>query len=137
MSDTKIKSWSFLLLFILLLFLHNENSQTYISESFICHCHVTWLMNSSSFFTFNINMVKKISAEEQKVKQLKALTKGKNLGMNQSMNIQPGIIISKKSFEGLVKEKSETSKLYYLHKKGNDMLSVNIDGFFHEQIKLL
>ncbi len=55
----------------------------------------------------------------------KALKKGVSLKMGESVNVQEGIAISKQSFEGLVKEKAQNSKLYYLHKKGTEIESVN------------
>ncbi len=49
-----------------------------------------------------------------------ALKEGKGLQLNQTKQVSPGIQISKKSFEQLIKEKAATSQLYYLHPKGND-----------------
>ena len=52
---------------------------------------------------------------------LTALKKGKGLKLNEERDVSPGITISKKSFEALVKEKSKSSQLIYLHKKGTDI----------------
>lgn len=50
-----------------------------------------------------------------------ALEKGRNLSLNESTEVWPGITIAKKSFEALVREKAKTSNIYYLHKKGEDI----------------
>lgn len=50
-----------------------------------------------------------------------ALEKGRNLKLNESIEADVGIIISKRSFESLIKEKSKTSQLIYLHPKGTDI----------------
>jgi len=49
-----------------------------------------------------------------------ALEKGKNLELNESLEVHPGIVISKKSFEQLIKEKANY-QIIYLHKKGKDI----------------
>lgn len=54
-----------------------------------------------------------------------ALKKGINLNLNEQIGVSPGIIISKKSFETLIKEKSTSSQLIYLHKKGEDLRQFN------------
>lgn len=57
-----------------------------------------------------------------------ALKKGKLLEINQEMGVSPGIKVAKKSFEALVKEKSKTSQLFYLHKKGADVRETELKG---------
>ncbi len=57
-----------------------------------------------------------------------ALMKGKPLEINEEADVSPGIKVAKKSFEALVKEKSNTSQLFYLHKKGNDIREVKFEG---------
>jgi tRNA (pseudouridine54-N1)-methyltransferase len=67
--------------------------------------------------------VKSLSPDERNVaSHIKiALEKGKNLKLNESVESEPGIIVSKKSFESIVKEKASTSELIYLHPKGIDI----------------
>ncbi|MEK6933095.1 MAG: tRNA (pseudouridine(54)-N(1))-methyltransferase TrmY [Nanoarchaeota archaeon] len=50
-----------------------------------------------------------------------ALEKGENLKLNESLEVFPGIIISKKSFEQFVREKSPSSQIIYMHKKGKNI----------------
>ena len=50
-----------------------------------------------------------------------ALEKGQNLKLNESFEVYPGIIVAKKSFEAIIKEKSNNMQLIYLHKKGQDI----------------
>lgn len=47
-----------------------------------------------------------------------ALKKGKNLKLNENIDLKNGIVVEKKSFEALVKE---AKNLIYLHKKGSDI----------------
>ena len=49
-----------------------------------------------------------------------ALEKGINLKLNEKLEVYPGIIIAKKSFEQLIKEK-QNYQIIYLHKKGIDI----------------
>ena len=49
-----------------------------------------------------------------------ALERGVNLKLNQETEVYPGIIVSKKSFEQLIKEK-QGCQIIYLHKKGIDI----------------
>lgn len=49
------------------------------------------------------------------------LKKGIKLELGEERETSPGIKISKKAFETLLKEKSQTSQLIYLHKKGEDI----------------
>lgn len=58
-----------------------------------------------------------------------ALKKGKNLKLNDSTVVSPGIVVSKKSFEQLVKEKSEAGKgLIYLHDEGESVREFKFDS---------
>lgn len=49
-----------------------------------------------------------------------ALDKGVNLKLNENLEVYPGIIVSKKSFEQLIKEKQDY-QIIYLHKKGKNI----------------
>ncbi|MBM3200210.1 tRNA (pseudouridine(54)-N(1))-methyltransferase TrmY, partial [Candidatus Woesearchaeota archaeon] len=51
----------------------------------------------------------------------RALTVGANLVLGEEKDVQPGVKVAKKAFETLVKEKSQTSQLIYLHPKGEDI----------------
>lgn len=51
----------------------------------------------------------------------KSLKVGQNLKLNESKEVNEGIRIEKKSFESLVKEKSEEIQLVHLHAKGKDI----------------
>jgi tRNA (pseudouridine54-N1)-methyltransferase len=53
-----------------------------------------------------------------------ALEKGINLKLNEQLEVYPGIIVSKKSFEQLIKER-ENYQIIYLHKKGKDIREFN------------
>mgnify|MGYP001567643230 CR=1 FL=1 len=53
-----------------------------------------------------------------------ALEKGINLKLNESLEVYPGIIVAKKSFEQLIKEKQDY-QIVYLHKKGIDIREFN------------
>ena len=57
----------------------------------------------------------------------KALKEGLNLKLNEEKEVSPGFRISKKAFETLVKEKSKTSQLIYLHPEGEDIRKFNFD----------
>ena len=54
-----------------------------------------------------------------------ALEKGENLKLNESLEVYSGIIISKKSFEQFVREKSSNSQIIYMHKKGKNIREFN------------
>lgn len=51
----------------------------------------------------------------------KALKIGMRLKLNEEADVVPGIKISKKAFETLIKEKAESRKLIYLHQRGDDI----------------
>ena len=47
--------------------------------------------------------------------------------MNEELDINPGISIAKKSFEQLVKDKSKSNQLIYLHKEGKDIRKTHLE----------
>ena len=53
-----------------------------------------------------------------------ALERGINLKLNESLEVYPGIVVAKKSFEQLIKEKRDY-QIIYLHKKGKDIREFN------------
>ncbi|AJF62762.1 MAG: tRNA (pseudouridine(54)-N(1))-methyltransferase [archaeon GW2011_AR20] len=56
-----------------------------------------------------------------------ALEEGINLELNEEIEVYPGIIVSKKSFEQLIKEKQDY-QIIYLHKKGKDVREFKFKG---------
>lgn len=68
--------------------------------------------------SFNGKDLKNFYFDERNIAKLilKSLKKGKKLKLNETINVHPGIKISKKSFEQLVKE--QKGQLFYLTKKG-------------------
>ncbi len=76
--------------------------------------------------SFNGETLRGANPDERSIGGLirKALGAGETLKLNESLESSPGITVSKKAFERLVREKSETSELYYLHKKGEDIRNV-------------
>ncbi len=72
--------------------------------------------------SFNGNELRDFYFDEKNIARviLKALKKGKGLKLGEEVEAHPGVKISKKSFEQLVKEKNQT-QLIYLHEKGTDI----------------
>ena len=58
---------------------------------------------------------------------LSALKMGKDLVLDQEVDVSAGIRIAKKSFEKFIKEKSKEKRLFYLSKKGIDIR--DLDSF--------
>lgn len=77
--------------------------------------------------SFHGNNLKNFEPDERTIASFinLALKKGRNLELNQEIDVSPGIKISKKSFEALIKEKSKTFQLIYLHQKGEDLRRFN------------
>ena len=73
--------------------------------------------------SFYGNNVKNLEPDEKTIARFikNALKDGLKLKLNEEIETSPGIKISKKSFETLIKEKSSTSQLIYLHPKGEDL----------------
>jgi tRNA (pseudouridine54-N1)-methyltransferase len=68
-----------------------------------------------------------LNFDEQSVAKvlIKCLAKGKNLQLGDKTEVFPGIVVSKKSFESLIKERAENKKkMFYLHKKGKDLRKI-------------
>ncbi len=72
--------------------------------------------------------IQELNFDEQSVAKvlLKCLNKGKNLQLGDKIEVFPGVVVSKKSFESLIKERAEKVKenkarMFYLHKKGKDI----------------
>jgi tRNA (pseudouridine54-N1)-methyltransferase len=59
----------------------------------------------------------------------KALDAGKNLKLGEEKQVESGLIVSKKAFETLIKEKSQEKKeLFYLHEKGKDIRDIKFNN---------
>lgn len=73
--------------------------------------------------SFDGNELKNLAPDERNAaSHIKiALQKGAALKLSDNVTSEPGIKISKKSFESLIKEKSKTSQLIYLHPEGIDI----------------
>jgi tRNA (pseudouridine54-N1)-methyltransferase len=76
--------------------------------------------------SFCSNNLKFISPDERNVASHinRALKLGYNLKLKEEVEVSPGIKVAKKSFEELVKEKSKTTQLFYLHPKGENIRKV-------------
>jgi tRNA (pseudouridine54-N1)-methyltransferase len=58
----------------------------------------------------------------------KALVVGKNLELGQEKEVQAGVIVTKKAFETLIREKfDDGARLFYLDEKGEDLRAVNFN----------
>ncbi len=70
--------------------------------------------------TFDTSNLKNVYPDERNIaSHIKiALEKGINLKLGEEVESEPGIRISKKSFESLVKEKVKETQVIYLHPKG-------------------
>lgn len=55
----------------------------------------------------------------------KVLKEGRSLVLGEKKEVMPGVSVAKKSFEELVKERSEIAPLYYLHEKGKDVRTID------------
>lgn len=54
----------------------------------------------------------------------RALEAGRRLALGQEVEPEPGVFVAKRSFEQLVRERSEQGALYYLRPQGNDIRRV-------------
>ncbi len=82
--------------------------------------------------TFSGNSLRNIYPDEISIAGyiLQALKKGKNLKLNEQIDVTDGVKISKKSFEAQVKEKSSDKKLIYLNDKGEDIRDIELKDDF-------
>ena len=76
-----------------------------------------------SFYGEKMRGMKGFAFDEKGIAQFikLALEKGQDLKLNEDLEVYQGIIVSKKSFESIVKEKSQYMQLIYLHKRGQDI----------------
>ncbi len=75
--------------------------------------------------SFYGEQIKELNFDEMSVAKVlsKCLHKGKNLQLGEEIAVFPGIKVSKKSFESLIKEK-QGKQMFYLHKKGKDIRDI-------------
>lgn len=100
-----------------------------IRKDTIIHVVLEGPKNPPKTISFIGKDLKNLSFDEKSVARfiLKALKKGKNLKTNEKINVVDGLIVSKKSFENLIKEKKEENKqLIYLHSKGKNINEIKI-----------
>ncbi len=93
-----------------------------LREDTIIHINLEGPKFPPKLISFYGNKLKGFAFDEKGISKFikYALEKGENLKLNESLEINPGIIVSKKSFEAFVKENSD-KQLVYLHKKGKDI----------------
>ncbi|MGC8812614.1 MAG: tRNA (pseudouridine(54)-N(1))-methyltransferase TrmY [Candidatus Aenigmatarchaeota archaeon] len=84
--------------------------------------------NPPRTIVFDGNSLKGVNPDERNIAShiKKALEVGLNLGLEQEINVSPGIKVAKKSFESLIKEKSKETQLLYLHPEGKDIREIEI-----------
>ncbi|MCD6381503.1 MAG: tRNA (pseudouridine(54)-N(1))-methyltransferase TrmY, partial [Candidatus Aenigmarchaeota archaeon] len=81
--------------------------------------------------TFYGETLRKVAPDERNIaSHIKiALEKGLNLKTDEEINVSPGIKISKKSWESLIKEKQNECKLFYLHPKGERIDKIGLEKY--------
>ncbi|MEM5807638.1 MAG: tRNA (pseudouridine(54)-N(1))-methyltransferase TrmY [Candidatus Aenigmatarchaeota archaeon] len=95
----------------------------FVSESIrrdtVIHVVLTGPPKPSKIVSFYGNRIEDLYPYERNIAKLIkiGLWEGRNLKENESLEYKPGIVISKKKFETLVKEKID-NQLFYLHKDG-------------------
>ena len=94
-----------------------------LREDTIMHAVLEGPRNPPKLISFYGDKLKGFAFDELGVSKFikYALEKGENLKLNESLEVHPGIIISKKSFEQFVREKSSNSQIIYMHKKGKNI----------------
>ncbi len=95
----------------------------HIRDNTIIHAVLNGPKDPPRIISFYGNNVKNLEPDEKTIAKFikNALKDGLKLKLNEEIETSPGIKISKKSFENLIKEKSNTSQLIYLHPKGEDL----------------
>jgi len=91
-----------------------------LRQDTIIHVNLEGPKYPPKIISFYGNKLKGFAFDERGIAKFikHALEKGENLKLNERLEAYPGIIISKKSFEAFVKEKSSNYQIIYLHKKG-------------------
>lgn len=79
--------------------------------------------------TFYGKSLKGVNPDERNIASHinKALKVGISLKLGETVEVSPGIEISKKSFESLVKEKMKDSQMFYSHPKGKDVREIEFE----------
>jgi len=93
----------------------------------IIHIAMNGPNSSPKIISFYGETLKGLEPDERTIAKYIKLTlkEGLKLKLNEEIEVSAGIKISKKAFESLVKEKSKTSQLIYLHPKGEDLRKFN------------
>jgi len=91
----------------------------------IIHIVLNGPSNPPKIISFFGDKLKNVDPDEISIAKfiILALKKGRNLNLNEEIDVSEGIKVSKKSFEKLLKEKSH-NQLIYLHEKGNDIRKI-------------
>ncbi|MBI5392072.1 tRNA (pseudouridine(54)-N(1))-methyltransferase TrmY [Candidatus Woesearchaeota archaeon] len=94
-----------------------------IRRDTIIHISLDGPSDPPKIISFAGETIQKFQGDERSTAGLlkQALAAGKGLRLNEAKEVSPGITIIKKSFEQLVREKTTTSRVYYLHQKGADI----------------
>ena len=103
----------------------------YVSDALrqdtIVHVSLNGPKDPPKLISFHPNQMKGFRPDERTFAKAiqNALKESLNLKMGDEKLVAPGITIAKKAFETLVKEKSQTSQLVYLHERGDDLRKFN------------
>jgi len=89
----------------------------------VIHVSMNGPRDPPKLMSFYGETMKGLGMDERAIGEMirNTLKKGTRLALGEEIEASPGIKISKKAFETLLKEKSQTSQLIYLHKKGEDI----------------
>jgi len=100
-----------------------------IRRDTVVHAALTGPKDPPKLITFHgLGLSQDIKADEISIARVifKALRAGIGLKLNEGKEVVPGVIISKKAFETVAKEKSRTSQMFYLHPEGKDIREVEM-----------
>ncbi len=95
----------------------------HVREDTLIHVVLEGADNAPKVVSFDGGSIQGLRFDEKGIAEmvLDALKKGKHLKLGEGVLVSPGVSVSKKSFEQLIKEKASEGQLYYLHKKGTDV----------------
>lgn len=107
-----------------------------IRRDTVIHAALTGPKEPPKLITFKgLGLSQDIKADEISIARVisKALRAGVGLKLNEEKEAMPGVIVSKKAFETVAKEKSKTSQMFYLHPEGKDIREVE----FKENVTIM
>jgi len=98
----------------------------------IVHISLNGPKSPPKMITFNGDELKGVEPDERSIATVikTALKHSANLQQDEEKEVSPGVFISNKSFERLVKEKSKRCQLIYLHPKGEDIREAKFEENF-------